>query len=212
MKICSYGPRFWVTNFKKKTSVFYHQIKKNPPLPTFNPQRFSERSICHTTFCSRHLRKNWRNWRELCKVLSRPWMASDFLPPTVMALNFRRRWGPWSSCGPSRYDPCTDRKRKCKKEVGGRRCWLNLGELPADCYFFCWLGVSIASWCFLTIPPLDSKDVFWQSPFFLCMAWRTAQVALDLHPKAEVAVLAPRSTKFRCSEVDLWLPWRPEKW
>ena len=91
MKICSYGPRFWVQTSKKNIRLLPSNQKKSP-LPTFNPQRFSERSICHTTFCSRHLRKNWRNWRELCKVLSRPWMASDFLPPTVMALNFRRRW------------------------------------------------------------------------------------------------------------------------
>ena len=100
------------TNFKKNTSVFYHQIQKKSPPPNNVHNVFRADYLSH--LFSRHLRKNWRNWRELCKVWSRPWMANDFLPPKPLI--------PWSSCGPQGTTLYRSQK-KVQKRVGGEVVW-----------------------------------------------------------------------------------------
>lgn len=72
---------------------------------------------------------------------------------------------------PLKVRPCTDRKRKCKKEVGGRRCG-KFGRIACGLLFFLLVRSFYCKLVFLTIPPLDSKDVFDNLHFF-CV-WRDA--------------------------------------
>ena len=148
---------------------------------------------CHTFEASqKELEELERALQGLEQAMNGKW----FPGPTVMFLTKARgalrrldTLIPWSLL---QVRPCTDRK-KCKK------CWGKFGELAANSY-----GnppVSIASWV-LTVP----LRMFFGIPYgFVWVKWRTAQVVVFFCRKRwigrrknypEVAVLAPRSTKW----------------
>ena len=113
------------TNFKKKHIRFLpSNPKKNPPLPTMSTM-FSERIICHTFFPGISERTGGigesfarsgagHEWQMISCPQNRWYLGA------LVALKVR---------------PCTDRKRKCKKEWGGRWCG-KFGRIACGLFFF----------------------------------------------------------------------------
>lgn len=134
------------TNFKKKTSVFYHQIQKKITPSQQCPQCFSERIICHTFLfqaSQKELEELERALQGLEQAMNgkwfpapnsqRWWKTSQKPKPALYSIDAIDTLG--ALVAQKRYDPVQIAKESAKKRWGGGDV-VNLGELPAECYFF----------------------------------------------------------------------------